>query len=105
MNALAAGGVKLTSYYTDAICSPSRAALFTGRHSVALGMQHCAIATGSPWGLPLAGVQTLPQRVKAAGADAARPAGAGEYATSLFSAAAVARVAQFDARDRARRLF
>ena len=32
-------------------------------------------------------------------------AAAGEYATSLFSDAAVARVARFDARDRARRLF
>eukprot|EP00756_Hemistasia_phaeocysticola_P012444 Hpha_TRINITY_DN15198_c2_g1::TRINITY_DN15198_c2_g1_i2::g.127333::m.127333 len=40
IDALAASGVKLEKWYTQPICSPTRAALMTGRHPFKIGMQH-----------------------------------------------------------------
>ena len=40
MDALAAGGVRYSSFHTTSLCSPTRASLLTGRnhHSVGMGM-------------------------------------------------------------------
>jgi arylsulfatase A-like enzyme len=42
VDALAAGGLRYTNFHTKAICSPSRAALLTGRNSHAVGMKELA---------------------------------------------------------------
>jgi len=39
IDALAAGGLRYTSFHTTALCSPSRAALLTGRNPHAVGMR------------------------------------------------------------------
>ncbi|CAN0379579.1 unnamed protein product, partial [Pylaiella littoralis] len=38
MDALAAGGIKLSNYYSQPICTPGRGSLMTGRYPVRLGM-------------------------------------------------------------------
>jgi arylsulfatase A-like enzyme len=52
MDQLAADGIKLTNYYTEFECTPSRASLMTGRYPISLGMQHECITPFSEWGLP-----------------------------------------------------
>jgi arylsulfatase A-like enzyme len=42
VDALAAGGLRYTNFHTKAVCSPSRAALLTGRNSHAVGMKELA---------------------------------------------------------------
>ena len=59
IDVIAGMGIKLSNYYTNQVCSPSRSSLMTGRHAVALGMQHCAISAQSPWGLS-SETKTLP---------------------------------------------
>ena len=39
VDALARGGVELTAYYTNPLCSPTRSALLTGRYNHRLGTQ------------------------------------------------------------------
>ena len=49
IDALAAGGVRYTNFHTTALCSPTRAALLTGRNHHANGMGRVAeLATGFP---------------------------------------------------------
>mmetsp|Transcript_32516 Transcript_32516/g.41593 ORF Transcript_32516/g.41593 Transcript_32516/m.41593 type:complete len:605 (-) Transcript_32516:367-2181(-) len=50
---LANKGIKLTNYYTEAVCTPARAALMTGKYPIHTGMQHNIIGMTSAWGLPL----------------------------------------------------
>eukprot|EP00750_Incisomonas_marina_P016014 INCI18849.1.p1 GENE.INCI18849.1~~INCI18849.1.p1 ORF type:complete len:493 (-),score=56.10 INCI18849.1:1086-2564(-) len=57
------GGVELTSYYTQSMCSPSRAALATGRYPMRYGMQSYVLLDTQPWGLPLSEV-TLAQQLR-----------------------------------------
>ncbi|CAN0381301.1 unnamed protein product [Pylaiella littoralis] len=52
MDALAAGGIKLSNYYSQPICTPARGSFMTGRYPVRLGMQYAIIFAGAPWGLP-----------------------------------------------------
>ncbi|CAH3147021.1 unnamed protein product [Porites evermanni] len=63
---LASEGVILNSYYVQPICTPTRAALLSGRYPIHTGLQHGIIHNGDPYGLPL-NITTLPQKLKKAG--------------------------------------
>ena len=63
LDALAAGGVKLTSYYTHPLCSPTRSALMTGRYSHRLGTQSSVIYWDTPWSVPIE-EKFMPQYLK-----------------------------------------
>src|SRR5687768_10640180 len=69
MDSLAANGVRFTSgYVSGAYCSPTRAALLTGRYQTRFGHEFNpgpGPVEGMKMGLPLAET-TLPQRLKAA---------------------------------------
>ncbi|CAM9233994.1 unnamed protein product, partial [Ectocarpus sp. 6 AP-2014] len=66
LDALAAGGVKLSNYYTMTLCTPARASIMTGRYPVRYGMQYSVIMPGSPWGLPTS-EKILPEYMNEAG--------------------------------------
>ncbi|ODN02400.1 Arylsulfatase J [Orchesella cincta] len=53
LDALAFSGVIFNSYYVSPICTPSRTALFSGRHPIHTGMQHNVIFGTTPYGFPL----------------------------------------------------
>ncbi|KAK7237733.1 sulfuric ester hydrolase [Aureococcus anophagefferens] len=53
LDRLAASGVKLESYYTAPICSPSRAQIMTGRYQIRVGIQHGCYGASQGTGLPL----------------------------------------------------
>jgi arylsulfatase A-like enzyme len=72
LDKLARGGVRLSQYYVQPICSPTRSALMTGRYTIRLGTQSNVIWWDSPWGIPL-NETFLPQNLKDAG-----------YATAMF---------------------
>jgi Sulfatase len=63
LDALRTRGVELTNYYTLSMCSPSRAALATGRYPFRYGMQSYVLLDPQPWGLPLSEI-TLAQQLK-----------------------------------------
>ena len=50
---LAASSIDLDSHYVNPLCSPSRAALLTGRYPSSLGLQHSVIIQGQRVGVPL----------------------------------------------------
>jgi arylsulfatase A-like enzyme len=62
---LAREGSILGSYYVQPVCSPTRAALLTGRYATHTGV-YTVVRPGAPWGLPLA-ERTLPQALREAG--------------------------------------
>ncbi|KAL1421917.1 hypothetical protein MTO96_022626 [Rhipicephalus appendiculatus] len=66
IDALAADGIILNSYYTQPFCTPSRAALMTGLYPMRTGMQGAPISITEPWGLPL-DVRIMPQYFKELG--------------------------------------
>eukprot|EP00903_Cladosiphon_okamuranus_P009879 g9384.t1 len=68
LDKLAAGGVKMTDYYSHTICTPARASLMTGRYAARFGMQYSIVETGAPWGLPVS-EKIFPQYMKDAGYD------------------------------------
>lgn len=72
IDALAASGVRLEQFYVQPICTPTRAALLTGRYPMRLGMQVGVVRPWSDHGLP------LEERTMA---EALREAG---YATGIF---------------------
>ena len=62
---LAKAGAILDSFYVQPVCSPTRAALLTGRYATHTGV-YTIVRPGAPWGLPLA-ERTLPQALREAG--------------------------------------
>lgn len=63
---LAAEGIRLTSFYAGAnVCTPSRAALLTGRYPIRSGMQH-VVMPDSDYGLPQSEL-TIAEMLKDAG--------------------------------------
>jgi arylsulfatase A-like enzyme len=63
---LATEGVRLESFYGQQVCTPSRAALMTGRYPMRYGLQTLVIFPGHAYGLPT-DERTLPQALKDAG--------------------------------------
>jgi arylsulfatase A-like enzyme len=59
-------GVELERFYTSPMCTPTRAALLTGRSPVHFGLAFSVLMTWSPQGLP-AGELTLAERFRQAG--------------------------------------
>ena len=66
LDKLAASGAILTSYYVQHVCSPTRAALLTGRYPIRYGLQQGVIRPGDKYGLPLA-ERTLSLALREAG--------------------------------------
>ncbi len=65
IDALAAGGARLEQFYAQPMCSPTRAALMTGRYPFRYGLQ-IAIPSAHTYGLAT-DERLLPQDLKAAG--------------------------------------
>jgi arylsulfatase A-like enzyme len=63
---LASTGAKLDAFYVQPVCSPTRAALMTGRYPMRHGLQVGVVRPWAQYGLPL-DEQTLPQGLKEAG--------------------------------------
>ena len=66
LDALAAGGAKLTQFYVQPMCTPTRAALMTGRYPFRYGLQTAVIPSVSTYGLA-EDEWLLPQCLKEAG--------------------------------------
>jgi len=67
---LAAAGVRLESFYTLSVCTPSRSALMTGRYPIRYGRQFNVLRPGSKVGLSL-DERLLPQALHEAGYETA----------------------------------
>jgi arylsulfatase A-like enzyme len=63
---LAASGARLDQFYVQPLCSPTRAALMTGRYPMRYGLQVGVVRPWADYGLPL-NERTLPQALKEAG--------------------------------------
>jgi arylsulfatase A-like enzyme len=66
IDALAKGGVRLESFYGEPVCTPSRAALMTGRYPMRYGLQTLVIFPSHTYGLPT-DERTLPQALRDVG--------------------------------------
>lgn len=69
---LAKGGASLDQFYVQPVCSPTRAALLTGRYPMRHGLQVGVVRPWAQYGLPL-DERTLPQALKEVG-----------YTTAIF---------------------
>ena len=69
LDRLAAGGAVLESLYVQPVCSPTRAALMTGRYATRTGV-YTIVRPNAKWGLPLS-ERTLPTALKDAGYETA----------------------------------
>jgi len=58
--------VRLDTYYTQPICTPTRGAFMSGRMPIRLGLQHGVITGQQDYGLPL-NESTLADKLKAVG--------------------------------------
>lgn len=67
---LAAGGLELNDFYVEPMCTPTRAALMTGRYPMRYGLQTGVIPSGGLYGLDTEEL-LLPQALKAAGYETA----------------------------------
>ncbi|MFG0305738.1 MAG: arylsulfatase [Phycisphaerales bacterium JB040] len=70
IDALARGGAVLSNFYAQSMCTPTRAALMTGRYPFRYGLQTAVIPSVSDYGLDTA-EWLLPQALKRAGYDTA----------------------------------
>ena len=66
LDRIAATGTRLTQFYVQPLCSPTRAALMTGRYPMRHGLQTSVVKPWATYGLPLE-EQLLPQALKTAG--------------------------------------
>lgn len=66
LDKLAAAGVRLEQFYTTPLCTPTRAALMTGRYPFRYGLQSFVIPSALTYGLPTE-EWLLPQALKEAG--------------------------------------
>ncbi|MBI5770722.1 MAG: sulfatase-like hydrolase/transferase [Verrucomicrobia bacterium] len=66
LDKLALGGARLEQFYAQPVCSPTRAALMTGRYPMRHGLQVGVVRPWAQYGLPLE-ERTLPQMLKEAG--------------------------------------
>lgn len=66
LDALARGGAQLTQFYAQPMCTPTRAALMTGRYPFRYGLQTAVILSGHTYGLAT-DERLLPQALKDAG--------------------------------------
>jgi arylsulfatase A-like enzyme len=66
LDALAAGGARLEQHYVQQVCSPTRAALLTGRYPMRHGLQVGVVRPWAQYGLPL-DERTLQHALKEAG--------------------------------------
>jgi arylsulfatase A-like enzyme len=66
LDALAAGGAKLSQFYVQPMCTPTRAALMTGRYPFRYGLQTIVIPGPAGYGLDTS-EWLLPQSLKEAG--------------------------------------
>lgn len=66
LDKLAAAGANLKAFYVQPVCSPTRAALMTGRYSIRHGLQVGVVRPWAQYGLPL-DERTLPQALKEVG--------------------------------------
>jgi arylsulfatase A-like enzyme len=66
LDKLANGGAKLEQFYVLPVCSPTRAALLTGRYPMRHGLQVSVVRPWAQYGLPL-DERTLPQALREAG--------------------------------------
>lgn len=69
LDKLAQSGAVLGSYYVQPLCSPTRAALMTGRYAVRTGVYE-VVRPNAPWGLKLE-ERTLAQALREAGYETA----------------------------------
>jgi arylsulfatase A-like enzyme len=70
LDQLAAGGARLEQFYAQPMCTPTRAALMTGRYPFRYGLQTAVILSAHTYGLPT-DEWLLPQALKAAGYETA----------------------------------
>ena len=70
LDALAAKGAKLEQFYAQPMCTPTRAAIMTGRYPMRYGLQTAVIPQGHTYGLAL-DEWLLPQALKDAGYETA----------------------------------
>jgi arylsulfatase A-like enzyme len=70
LDELARGGATLDQFYVQPVCSPTRAALLTGRYPFRYGFQTGVVRPWAEYGLPLE-ERTLPQALKEAGYETA----------------------------------
>jgi arylsulfatase A-like enzyme len=70
LDKLAAAGARLDAFYAQPVCSPTRAALMTGRYPMRHGLQVGVVRPWAQYGLPL-DERTLPQALKDAGYETA----------------------------------
>lgn len=63
LDALAADGIILNSYYAQPSCTPSRSAFLTGLYPIRTGLQGLAVDVADPWGLPV-DVRLMPQYLR-----------------------------------------
>ena len=91
---LAADGVVLSNYYADQSCTPSRAALLTGRHAVELGV-YSTVVWDSAWGLD-ENAKTLPALIEDARPGAYHKACVGKWDVGHSTAAYLPLARGFD---------